>query len=115
MSRRETKGLSERERQRQNRIPVIAQLAHKFFPWALNCLLFLRMRYLKWMRIFKSWFNRFFLCSGMRIEFLLLTGINLYPFGHKERLDLFVCERTSAFLIRLPNWFSLCLDSDKKI
>ena len=37
MSRTETKGLSERERQRQNRIPVIAHhLAHKFFPWALN-------------------------------------------------------------------------------
>ena len=25
------------------------------------------------------------------------------------------CERKSAFLIRLPNWFSMCLDSDKKI
>ena len=56
----------------------------------------------------------------MRIEFLLSTGINLYSFGHKERVYLFVCfplkcERTSAFLICLPNWFSLCLDSDKKI
>ena len=81
MSRTETKGLSERERQGQNRIPVVAQ---KFFPWALNCLLFLQMR------IFKSWFNRFFLCSGMRIEFLWSTGINLYSFGHKERVNLFV-------------------------
>ena len=56
----------------------------------------------------------------MRIEFLLSTGINLYSFGHKERADLFVCfalkcERTSAFLIRLPNWFSLCIAIDKKI
>ena len=59
----------------------------------------------------------------MKIECLLSTGINnnyLYSFGHKEKVDLFVCfalkcERTSAFLIRLPNWFSLCLDSDKKI
>ena len=25
--------------------------------------------------IFKKWFNRFFLCSGMKIEFLLSTGI----------------------------------------
>ena len=25
--------------------------------------------------IFKTWFNRFFLCSGMKIEFLLSTGI----------------------------------------
>ena len=38
----------------------------------------------------------------MRIEFLLSTGINLYSFGHKERVDLFVCfplkcERTSAY------------------
>ena len=45
MSRTETKGLSERERQRQNRISVIAhtlwkKLLHKFFPWALNRLLF---------------------------------------------------------------------------
>ena len=41
------------------------------------------------MRIFKSWFNQFFLCSGMRIEFLLSTGINLYSFGHEERVCLF--------------------------
>ena len=26
-------------------------------------------------RIFKRWFNRFALCSGMKIEFLLSTGI----------------------------------------
>ena len=25
--------------------------------------------------IFKKWFNRFCLCSGMKIEFLLSTGI----------------------------------------
>ena len=25
------------------------------------------------------------------------------------------CERTNAFKIRLPNWFSLCLHSDRKI
>ena len=95
-------------------------LANKFFPWAQNRLLFLWMHYLKWMHNFKSWFNRFFLYSGMRIRFLLSTGINLYSFGHKERVDLFVCyphkcERTSAFLIPLPNWFLLCLNSDKKI
>ena len=58
----------------------------------------------------------------MKIEFLLSTGINnnyLYSFGHDEKVDSFVCfalkcEQTNAFLIRLPNWFSLCLDSDKK-
>ena len=26
--------------------------------------------------IFKKWFNWFFLCSGMKIEFLLSTGIS---------------------------------------
>ena len=26
--------------------------------------------------IFKTWFNRFFLCLGMKIEFLLSTGSN---------------------------------------
>ena len=69
----------ERERQRQNRIPVIAltwwkKLLHKFFPWALNRLLFFRMR-LKWMRTYKKWFNRVFLCSGMKPEFSFWTGI----------------------------------------
>ena len=75
------------------------------------------------MRVFKKWFNRFFLCLGMKIEFYCQLELNnnyLYSFGHKEKVDLFgsftlKCERTSAFLIRLrPNWFSLCLDSDKK-
>ena len=51
------------------------KLLHKFFPLALNRLLFLRMRYLKWMRIFKKWFNRSFPCSGMKLESLLSTGI----------------------------------------
>ena len=102
MTRTETKGERKRTTTTKQNTSNSSYLAHKFFPWALNRLLFLRMRYLKWMRIFKSWFNRFFLCSGMRIEFLLSTGINLYSFGHKERVDLFVCfplkcERTSAF------------------
>ena len=71
MSGTETKGLSERERQRQNGISVIAHTEHtnSFLGHLLNRLLFLRMR------IFKRWFNRFFLCSGMKIEFLLSTGI----------------------------------------
>ena len=25
--------------------------------------------------VFKKWFNRFFLCSGMKIDFLMSTGI----------------------------------------
>ena len=42
----------------------------------IKTLLFiLRMSYFKWMHISKKWFSRFFLCSGMKLEFLLLTGI----------------------------------------
>ena len=52
-------------------------LAHKFFPWALNRLLFLRMRYLKWTGIFKKWFNRFFLFSGMKIEFFMVNWMEI--------------------------------------
>ena len=65
---------------------------------------------------FKRWFNRKsnFCCQ------VKLNNNYLYSFGHREKVVLFVCfalkcERTGAFLIRLPNWFSLCLDSDKKI
>ena len=47
----------------------------KFFSWTLKRLLFLRMSYFKRMHISKKWFSRFFLCSGMTLEFLLLTGI----------------------------------------
>ena len=54
MTRTETKG----ERKRTTR----KKLLHKLFPWALN-------------RLFNLWLNRFFLCSGMKIEFLLSTGI----------------------------------------
>ena len=51
---------------------------------------------------------------------LELNNNYLYSFGHKEKVDLFVCfllkcEGRSAFLISLPKWFSLCLDSDKKM
>ena len=73
----------ERERERQNSTPLIAQtwwkkLLHKFCSWTLNRLLFLRMSYLKCMHIFKKWFSRFFLCSGMKLEFLFSTGIDKF-------------------------------------
>ena len=56
----------------------------------------------------------------MKLEFLLTTGINYQVSVHNDKLELFVCfalkcERTSATLIRLPNWFSMFLNSDKKI
>ena len=60
-------------------------------------------------------------CSGMKIEFLLSTAINyLYSFEHTEKVD-FLCllcsemRANKCFLICLPNWFSMCLDSDKEI
>ena len=69
MSRTETKGQKRMTATKQN-TSNSSYLGHKLFPWALNCLLFLRMH------IFKRWFNRFFLCSRMKIEFLLSTRIN---------------------------------------
>ena len=70
----------ERERERQNGTPVIAEswwkkLLHKLFFSTLNRLLFLRMSYFKWMHISKKLFSRFFLCSGMKLEFLFLAAI----------------------------------------
>ena len=49
-----------------------------------------------------------------------LSNNYLYYFGNKDKAELFVCfalkcERTNAFLIRLPKWFSMCFDSDRKI
>ena len=35
----------------------------------------LQMSYFKWMHISKKLFSRFFLCSGMKLEVLFLTGI----------------------------------------
>ena len=75
---------------------IIAQtwwkkLLHKFFSWTLNRLLFLRMSYFKWMHISKKWFSRFFLCSGMKLDFfsqLELNNNDLYPFW-TEIIDLF--------------------------
>ena len=58
----------ERERQRQNGTPIIAQnLVEKVTPQIIfldTTALFLRMSYFKCI-----------LCSGMKIEFLFLTGI----------------------------------------
>ena len=61
MTRTETKGATKRTtkiKQNTSNSSNLAQtwwkkLVHKFFPWAQNRLLFLRMR------VFKKWFNRF--------------------------------------------------------
>ena len=115
MSRTESKGERKRTTTTKQNTSNSAYLAHKFSPWALNRLLFLRMRYLKCMRNFKRWFNRFFLCPGVKIDFFILKcrelkNNYLYSFGHKEKIDFFVCfalkcERTTAFLIVRPIFF----------
>ena len=55
---------------------------------------------------------------------LELNNNYLYSFGHKEKIDLFVCSfvcfaqnasEPVFFLVRLPNWCLLCVDSDKRI
>ena len=65
MTRTETKGEREKDNDNIEYNAVIAhtkwrKLLHKFFLWALNCLIFLGMHYLKWMHILKTWLNRFF-------------------------------------------------------
>ena len=56
----------------------------------------------------------------MKLEFyseLELNNNYLCSFGHKEIAALFVCLFCSNMRAnnRLPNCFSMCLDSDKKI
>ena len=99
-------------------------LLHKFFSWTLNRLLCLRMSYFKWMHISKTWFSRFFLCLGMKLEFLLLTGIkkqsSVLFLDRNNRSFAGLCgfkmrANKKFFLLRLPNCFSMCLDSDKNL
>ena len=124
MSRTETKGERARTTTTKQNTSNSSYLVEEVNPQILSLGTNLFVRYLNWMHIFKRWFTQFFLRSGLRIEYfycqLELNNNYLYSFGHKEKADLFVCfalkcERTSAFLIHLPNWFSLCLNSDKKI
>ena len=74
-TREERKRTRTTKRYTSNSLSWWKKLLHKFFSWTLNRLLFLRMRYLKWMHISKKLFSRFFLCSGMKLEFLFLTGM----------------------------------------
>ena len=75
------------------------------------------MRFSKWMRIFKSGFIGIF-CIEMKFEFLFSI---MCTFGHNEKVDLFVCfalnemRANKCFFNRLPNCFSMSLDSDNKI
>ena len=74
-TKRERKRTTTTKRNTSNSSYLVEEVTQqpKSFPWALNRLLFLRMRHLKWMRIFKK---GFFLGSGMKLKFLLSTGIN---------------------------------------
>ena len=78
---RRTETKEERKRTRttkrytSNILKLVEEVTLQILSWTLNRLLFLRMSYFKWMHISKKWFGRFFLCSGMKLEFLLLAGI----------------------------------------
>ena len=63
------------KRYTSNSLKLVEEVTPQIFSWTLNRLLFLRMSYFNWMHISKKLFSRFFLCSGMKLEFLFLTGI----------------------------------------
>ena len=63
------------KRYTSNSLKLVEEVTPQLFPWTLNRLLFLRMSYFKWMHISKKLFSRFFLCSGMKLEFSFLTAI----------------------------------------
>ena len=68
MSRTETKGEGKRTTTTKQNTSNISYLEKEVTPQILSL-------GTKPFVIFKKWFNRFFLCSGMKIEFLLSTGI----------------------------------------
>ena len=57
-----------------NSLKLVEEVIPQILFLDINRLLFLQMSY-EWMHISKTWFSRFFLCSGMKLEFLMLTGI----------------------------------------
>ena len=76
--RTETKEERKRTRTRKRYTSNSLKLVEEVTPRILfldTKLLFLRMSYFKWMHISKTLFSSVFLCSGMKLEFLLLTGI----------------------------------------
>ena len=76
ITRTETKGERKRTTTTKQNTSNSSYLVEEVTPKILYLLFldFLRMRYFKWLLIFKKWCNRFFLCSGMKLEFLLSTG-----------------------------------------
>ena len=86
MTRTETKGERKRTTTTKQNTSNSSYLVQEVTPQILSLgtkpFGFFADELFKVMRIFKRWFNWFFLCSGMKIENLLSTG---------------KCERTSAF------------------
>ena len=64
-----------KKRYTSNSLKLVEEVTLQILSLDTNRLLFLRMSYFKWMHISKKWFSRFFLRSGMKLEFLLLAGI----------------------------------------
>ena len=68
MTRTETKGERKRKTTTKQNINNSSYLVEEITPQILSL-------GTKPFVIFKKWFNRFFICSEMKIEFLLSTGI----------------------------------------
>ena len=65
------------KRYTSNSLKLVEEVTPQIFfldtkPFVISTL---RMSYFNWMHISKKLFSRFFLCSGMKLEFLFLTGI----------------------------------------
>ena len=63
------------KRYTSNSLKLVEEVTPQIFFLDTKPLLFLRISYFNWMHISKKLFSRFFLCSGMKLEFLFLTGI----------------------------------------
>ena len=71
----ETKRTRMTKRYTSNSLKLVEEVTPQILFLDTKRLLFLRMSYFKWMHISKKLFSRFFLCSGMKLEFLFLTAI----------------------------------------
>ena len=69
MTRTETKGEGKRTTTTKQNTSNSSYLLEEVTPQILS------LGTKPFVNIFKKWFNRFFLCSGMKTEFVLSTGI----------------------------------------
>ena len=79
MTRTETKGERKRttttKQNTSNSLYVVEEVTQQILFLGTKPFVIFTDALFKVVRIFKKWFNRFFLCSGMKLEFLLSTGI----------------------------------------